>query len=133
DPGAQYRAVREVLGEIGAEQVPELVVANKSDLVDPADLPAAIGGLPGHGAGSIVVSARTGTGVDELVEAIAGAVDQDAAMVELFVPYSHAESLAALHREGQVTETEATDEGVRVVARLDDQARGQFADLVVEG
>ena len=56
DPGGQIRAVRAVLADIGAADVPELIVLNKADRADPAVLAALRAAHPG----AVVVSARTG-------------------------------------------------------------------------
>src|ERR1035438_6671974 len=66
DPQAQISAVREVLAEIGAHDVPELVVINKADAADPIDVDA----LRRQEPRSVVVSARTGEGLDALAEAV---------------------------------------------------------------
>src|SRR5713101_4117508 len=58
DPQAQIAAVREVLGQIGAGQVPELVAVNKSDAADPV----ITGGLLRREHSAVLVSARTGDG-----------------------------------------------------------------------
>ena len=65
EPEAQIDAVRPVLDEIGAEGVPELLVVNKADRA-----PRAAAGWPRHHAGAVVVSARTGAGIDELLRAL---------------------------------------------------------------
>ena len=67
-PEEQISAVREVLNEIDAGQVRELIVINKADIADPAD----DRGAASPGARAVVVSARTGLGFDELLEAIEG-------------------------------------------------------------
>ena len=59
DPEGQIAAVREVLAEIGADGVPELVVINKSDAADPMVL-ARLRQREPH---SVVVSAKTGDGI----------------------------------------------------------------------
>src|SRR5215468_6896510 len=66
DPRAQIAAVREVLAEIGARDVPELVVFNKSDVADEIELK----GLQLAEPQSVVVSAHTGDGLVPLLEAI---------------------------------------------------------------
>ncbi len=131
DPAAQYAAVREVLGEIGAQDVPELLVANKADLADPAEIAEKLEGLPDRGRGVVVVSARTGEGIDDLANALADEINRDAAVTELFVPYEQADVLAALHREGDVMGTDPGDTGVLVTARLRDHLKQRFAELVV--
>ncbi len=131
DPAAQYAAVREVLGEIGARDVPEVIVANKSDLVAPDEVDGRLRGLPGGGRSTVAVSARTGAGIDALLAALSDAVNVGAALVELFVPYSRGEVLAALHRDGEVVDTEPGDEGVRVTARLAQTVLPRFAPMLV--
>src|SRR5579862_4146611 len=66
DPQAQLAAVREVLAEIGAQNVPELVVINKIDDADQVALKA----LQLRERGAVLVSAKTGEGLDELRAAI---------------------------------------------------------------
>src|SRR5213078_2067771 len=66
DPQAQMSAVREVLAEIGAADVPEIVVINKADAADPV----VIKGLEANERGCVVVSARTGMGIEDLLAAV---------------------------------------------------------------
>ena len=131
DPAAQYAAVRGVLGEIGAQDVPELIVANKSDLVDEAVLDDRLMSLPDRGREAVAVSARTGAGIPALLEALIDASNRNATLVDLFVPYEHGEMLAALHRAGEVVSSEPSETGVSVTARLDHDVLARFATLVV--
>src|SRR6476469_4591101 len=66
DPEGQLAAVREVLAEIGAAAVPELVVAHKADLADPLVL-ARLRAAERH---CVVVSARTGEGIAEALSVL---------------------------------------------------------------
>ena len=66
DPEGQIAAVREVLLEIGAAQVPEIIVVNKADVADPLTVKNILAKEP-H---AVVVSAHTGEGIDELLSAI---------------------------------------------------------------
>src|SRR5207248_9173987 len=75
DPRAQISAVREVLGQIGAGKVPEIVVVNKADEADPLE----IKGLCLAERGPVVVSARTGRGLHGLVAAVQAALPRRAA------------------------------------------------------
>ena len=67
DPGAQLATVRDVIGEVGARDLPEIVVFNKSDLIDD-DRRLVLRGLEPT---ALFVSARTGEGMPELLERIA--------------------------------------------------------------
>ena len=94
DPQAQIAAVREVLGEIGAGRVPELVVINKADAADPIE----VEGLRLKERGSVVVSARTGAGLDDLAAAIEAALPQRDREVTAVVPYGRGDLVARAHR-----------------------------------
>src|SRR5437764_6653548 len=83
DPRAQISAVREVLGQIGADKVPEIVVVNKADEADPLE----VKGLRLAERGAVVVSARTGRGLDGLLAAVEAALPRRDAEVSALVPY----------------------------------------------
>jgi GTP-binding protein HflX len=110
DPGTQLVAVREVLAEIDAVEVPELVVVNKCDAADPVVLRRLLEETPG----AIAVSARTGAGLDELGARIAAVLPQPDVDAALLVPYERGDVLALVHRLGRVRSVEHLDTGTRV-------------------
>jgi len=113
DPQAQLAAVRGVLAEIGAQNVPELVVINKIDDADPVSLKA----LQLRERGSVLASAKTGEGLDELRAAIEAALpDRDA--VRVTVPYSRGDLVARAHAAGEVTRTEHGPDGTLLEAKV---------------
>jgi len=124
DAEARIAAVETVLREIDADEVPVLYVWNKADLVDPEIVEES---LRAHD--SVAVSAATGTGIDDLLHAIADRLRARARIVECFVPYDRADVLAALHRAGEVLVEVHDDDGTRVRARLSDRDAGQFAEF----
>ena len=97
DPRSQISAVREVLAEIGAREVPELIVFNKSDAADPILLK----GLQLVEPHSIVVSARTGDGLTELMAEIERLVPRPSIEVCVLLPYARGDLLARAHRGGR--------------------------------
>ena len=127
DPDGSMAAVRVVLAEIDADEVPELVVYNKSDLG-----PAAAR-LAERSEGSVAVSAATGEGVDDLLGAIGDRMRRGASEVELVVPWDRGDVLAGVHREGQVLDSTATEQGMMVRARLEPASLGALRDFVVNG
>jgi GTP-binding protein HflX len=127
DVDARIHAVDEVLREIGAGDVPRLVVWNKRDLADPDLLK---GRLAEH-RGSVTVSAATGEGMPELLVAIGDRLRSLARIVEFVVPYERGDVLAALHREGEVLVEVHADGGTRVRARVPDAAVGRFAEFAI--
>lgn len=125
DPRGNMEAVRRTLRDIGAEDVPELVVFNKIDL-NP-DIDALMSRYPG----SVAASAETGDGTDRLLEALSDRLRSMTELVELAVPYDRGDILARIHREGQVLTEVADESGVRVRARLDPDSKGRLIEFVM--
>ncbi|HXQ75183.1 MAG TPA: GTPase HflX [Acidimicrobiales bacterium] len=124
EPEAQIEAVRLVLEEIGASEVPELLVVNKADRSRRAIKVAAA-----H-EGAVVVSARTGEGIDDLIRALGVQLRVADRVVELLVPFERGDVLAAVHREGDVVD-EAHGEGATVVhVVLDEAGRARFRQFL---
>ena len=126
DPQEQIDAVNAVLAEIGAGDVPQLVVANKADLA-----PEAAARLAASHHGAVAISAVTGRGLDELLLAVADRLRSMSTVVELHVPFDRGDVLAAVHREGEVLVESVTEQGMRVRARLDEAAASRLAAYVV--
>lgn len=122
----QIAAVHAVLAEIDADQVPQLLVWNKSDLADPDDLKHLLAAHPG----SVAISAATGEGTASLLDTVADRLRSLAKVVELLVPYDRGDVLAAVHREGEVLVEVHDAEGTRVRARLPAPAAGRFEEFV---
>jgi len=114
DPLAQLAAVREVLREIGAGDVAELVVINKSDAADPVSVEA----VTQRERDCIVVSAQTGAGIDELLAAVEAALPRHNTQVCTVVPYERGDLLARAHEEGEVIELRHGADGTLVQARV---------------
>ena len=125
DPEAQIDAVRTVLAEIGAAEVPELLAFNKADL----DRRKA-GRLMAAHPGSVACSALTGRGVPELLRAIADRLRLEDRTVELSVPVARGDVVAAIHREGEVLGERYEGEQVLVRARLDEEGARRYAEFV---
>ncbi|MFN8148445.1 MAG: GTPase HflX [Candidatus Nanopelagicales bacterium] len=115
-PEEQLTAVREVLAEIGAQDVPELVVINKADLADPVVL-ARVQRREPH---SVVVSARTGAGIEELLRRIDDDLPHAAVAIDLVVPYSRGDLVARAHREGELDTVEHVETGTRLIGRVNE-------------
>jgi GTP-binding protein HflX len=126
EPSAHIDAVRQVLDEIGAGSVPELLVFNKADLA-----PDRAAALVARHAGSVAVSAHTGEGTDDLLHAVGDRLRALTNVVELFVPFDRGDILASVHREGEVLVEEAGDDGMRLRARLDDASATRLRAFVV--
>ncbi len=125
DPDAQIEAVRTVLREIGAGEVPELIVWNKADRTTEAARRAE------RHPGSVAISALTGDGIDRLLLTLGDRLAAATSTVELLVPFERGDVLAKVHRDGEVVDEQATEGGMAVRARLDDAALAALTPFVV--
>jgi GTP-binding protein HflX len=126
-PEAQIDAVRSVLAEIGADQVPELLAFNKADLAPDAQRLAA------RYPGSVTLSALTGEGIDDFLQAIGDRLRVLAQVVELVVPYERGDVLAAVHREGEVLVESHSDSAIRLRVRVDQAGAARFREFLADG
>src|SRR5262249_30837186 len=100
--------------QIGAADVPEVVVVNKADAAGPLE----IKGLRLAERGAVVVSARTGAGLPALLAAIEEALPRRDAEVSALVPYGRSDLIARAHQEGEVLAVAEGEEGTQLTARV---------------
>ena len=114
DPRSQLAAVREVLSEVGAADVPELVVINKADAADSIELE----GLQLSERQSVIVSAATGEGIDKLMAEIERLLPRSQREVSVVIPYDRGDLVARAHDEGEVLTVHHGGEGTELTARV---------------
>ena len=127
NPEAQVTAVREVLGEIDALGVPEIIVVNKIDAADEMTLTRLRHALPG----AVFVSARTGAGIDALRDRIADALPDPAIAVNVLMPFSEGALVSRVHAEGTVLGEEHTADGTLLQARVYPDLAGALAPFAL--
>jgi GTP-binding protein HflX len=127
DPEEQVRAVREVLAEVGAERVPELLVVNKTDTTDEDTLVR----LKRLWPDAVFVSARTGTGLDALRETVEARLPRPAAELDVLIPYHRGDLVARVHERGEVLRSEHAETGTHLRARVDEILAAELAPYEV--
>jgi len=125
NPDRQIEAVRQVLSEIGAAAIPELIVVNKCDV---ADAPAVKRLVRLH-PGAVAISASRGDGLETLAEEAARALSARVVEADFTVPYDRGDALAALHRVGEVIDERHLDDATAVRVRLPREELHAFADF----
>ncbi|MBT2414937.1 GTPase HflX [Streptomyces sp. ISL-12] len=125
-PEEQLAAVREVIRDVGATGVPEIVVINKADLADPLVLQRLLR-VEKH---SIAVSARTGRGIEELLALIDNELPHPSVEIEALVPYTHGKLVARAHDEGEVLSEEHTPEGTLLKVRVHEELAAELTPYV---
>jgi GTPase len=112
DPEGQIAAVRDVLAQIDAAQIPELLVINKVDIADPE----VVDRLRAREPHSVVVSAVTGAGLPELLAAIEEDLPDPDRPVDVLLGFDRGDLVARTHELGRQVEVEWTDRGAQVRA-----------------
>ena len=109
DRDANIYQVQDVLAEIGAQDIPQLQVFNKLDLLQQTPrIDRNADGKPER----VWLSAATGAGTDLLLQAMAELVGQDMVSEELQLEPNQGELRAALYRLGAVETENYGDDGV---------------------
>jgi len=126
DPVSQLATVRDVIGEVGARDIPELVVFNKSDLISDDDRLVLRGLQPR----AIFVSAHSGEGIEELLAAIAEILPSPQIELDLLIPYERGDLIALLHEQGRVLSTVYAETGSQVKALVTPEIQPQFTPFL---
>ncbi|GAA1528872.1 GTP-binding protein HflX [Microbacterium ginsengiterrae] len=123
DPAGQLQTVRDVMGDVGARDLPEIVVFNKSDLISEDDRLV----LQGLEPKAHFVSPRSGEGIEELRAVIDEALPKPAVEVRALVPYGRGDLIAAVHETGILLSAEHGEEGTQIHAHVSERLAAELA------
>lgn len=126
DPISQIQTVRQVIAEVDAGAIPEILVLNKIDLASQEQQIR----LRAQFSGAILVSARTGAGIAELEQAIANALPRPDIRFIGVVPYSRGDLVSRVHLQGKVAEIEYLESGTRLDALVRADLAAELAEFV---
>jgi GTP-binding protein HflX len=115
DPFEQIRAVRQVIAEVGGEQIPEIIAINKVDIADPQTVMEILRKEPN----SFAFSVRTGFGVAALVQAIESSLPRPTIEIKAIIPYNRGDLIHAIHEQGEIFSEEYVETGTAIHARVD--------------
>ncbi|HLU32223.1 MAG TPA: GTPase HflX, partial [Acidimicrobiia bacterium] len=125
DPEGQIAAVREVLVEIDAHEIPELLVFNKVDVADEV----AVRRLRNLYPEAEFVSALEGAGLPELQATIVEKLERHSTLLHLEVPYERGDVVASAYRLGEVVAVKHDDHGTVLDVRVPPQSVGEFVEF----
>ena len=108
---SQTEVTRTLLESLGADKIPMLNVLNKCDLLE--------GARPICTSDCVMVSAKTGEGVDEMLEKISKMLAPTQIRMTVLIPYSEGGLLGEIRAFGKVFSEEFTPEGTLVDALVD--------------
>ena len=118
----QMRAVEDTLEQIGAHGIARILVFNKIDLVDASTRLALASRFPG----AVFVSAETGEGVDELIDAIARAATASETLMEVVVPFSRGDLTSVAHSRCTVLAESYDERGTIMSVRVPAEMKALF-------
>lgn len=126
DPNREehIQVVNRLIAQLAKPETPVLRCYNKADLVSPADIPV--------GEDVVALSARSGAGCQELLQAIERALNHARHHVVMTLPYSMGGQVETLHNNARVIGVEYSAEGIAVEAILDDILYGRLRDYVTK-
>lgn len=127
DPAGQIEAVNEVLAEIGASSVPQVLVINKIDALNRTKRERLHNLWPD----AVMISAREALGLDELLEVVSDALAKGLVTLSLIVPYDRGDIVAAAHRLGEVIAEKHDAVGTILDVRVPERATTKFVDFVI--
>ncbi|WP_256127937.1 GTPase HflX [Arthrobacter sp. SDTb3-6] len=130
DPEGQIAAVRTVFTEVGAQKIPEIIVLNKADIADPF----VVERLRQREPRTVVVSARTGAGIEELLAAISAAIPRPSVELTLLIPYDRGDVLNRLHRsDAEIISIEHGEHGTIAHVRVREGLASEVEPFVQHG
>jgi GTP-binding protein HflX len=123
DPGSQIATVRDVIGDVGARGITELIVFNKIDLADETQRMA----LRGMEPMSIGVSARTGEGMEALLQRISELLPEPNIEVAVLIPYDRGDLVSRLHLNSRILMLDYREGGTFVRAMVKPEMAAELA------
>lgn len=125
DPLGQIAAVREVLAEIDAGGIPELITVNKSEIT-PSEILAEI---RARHPDALAVSARTGSGIDDVKVAIEAHLPRPDVAVRVTIPFDRGDLVSEVHEHGDVLASTYSDHGTDLRALVPGWLAARLAEF----
>lgn len=124
----QMNAVDEVLGQIGAEGIPRIIVFNKCDLLD---FETSVG-LQQRFSQAVFVSAATGEGIEGLIDCIAHAASSADEHMQVLIPYRRGDLVSLAHERCHIISETHEAEGTLITLLAAPSFAAQFRDYVID-
>jgi GTP-binding protein HflX len=126
DPNDHIEAVNQVLGQIGAGNIPRLLAMNQADKLDGEARERIKNQFPD----ALFISALKGEGLQELLEAISTALSASQSVADYVVPFDRGDVRSQMHELGEVMEESGGEDGWRLTVKGPRSVLGKFGDFV---
>ena len=127
DPKGQIKAVREVIRDIGAGGIPEIIVINKADIADPEIIQEILR----EEESAISISVHTGLGMKLLKEMIERTLPTPSTPIAVLIPYSFGNLVSKIHERGEIDEESYHDSGTLIRGRVDENLAHQLKEFLL--
>lgn len=125
----QSQAVHLTLQEIDADSIPSLTILNKIDLLpDPHDALGSLENIPRLCA----VSARTKTGITEMLDSIENALFESFTPILVFLPYQQGQLISLFHDQGRIERMNHSRGGVTIQGYLPGRLIAQYQPFIAK-
>jgi GTP-binding protein HflX len=124
----QIEAVEDTLAELGVDHLPTVIALNKTDLVKDGEVDLESISLD-HPA--VLVSAKTGEGIDSLLAALEAAMTQYLVPLHVLLPYQRGDLLSLIYERGQVDDEAHSSEGIEVFGRIPPRLAPYFEQFML--
>ena len=118
----QARVVDDLMTELGTEKTPRIEVFNKCDIL--------VADVRTRGGETVEISAKTGQGIDILLDRIEDTLSAVKKKVTVHLPYDKAGLVELLHREGSVTGTRYLEGYIEIDAVISAKLYGKFKEYI---
>jgi GTP-binding protein HflX len=125
---AQMNAVGEVLEQIGAHDIPTLLVFNKADALDATTTEVLGEKFPG----AVLVSALTGAGMDSLLQRVEQLVDATSAVMRVCIPYAQGALVQLAHERCSIISEQYAAEGTVLQLRIPPAFAAKFLPCKID-
>ena len=127
DPDAdrQIATVRQIMADIGAAELPELLVVNKTDIAEPAAVERLLALHPG----AMAISATTGDGIDGFLDRVQTMLAAGTVEMSLVIPHDRGDALSELHRSAEILTQDHDGGGTIARARVPHDLAHRFEEF----
>lgn len=126
---AQAKSVQETLVDIGAGDIPIINAFNKIDLLkDPENAVSILNEF----SNTYPISALSGTGMDELLEAVEAELFETYIELEVKIPYQEGQLISVFHENGQVIAVNNVESGTKIKGLLPRRLIYQFEPYLIK-
>lgn len=120
----QLDVTREVISELGGADKPVIYAFNKCDACESSGVARA--------ENSVMISARDGIGIDELLDTVEAVVKRSKRLCKLLIPYTDQSVVSALYNSYTVVNVDYVDDGILVDVILDARGMGQYVNYYLD-